>query len=83
MSAAQRLLAYDPNQVKPGWIAFFIVLFLLLATFLLWRSMNTQLNRIQVPRSAPPRPRIGHGGPRADEQEGPDADTSDDPPDRG
>lgn len=47
--SGHRLLAYDPSQVKPGWIAFFIVLALLVATFLLWRSMNTQLNKIDVP----------------------------------
>ncbi len=52
MSPARGLLAYDPNQVKPGWIAFFLVLFLIIATFLLWRSMNTQLNRINVPHKA-------------------------------
>ena len=58
MSAAQGLLAYDPNAVKPGWIAFFLVLALVIATFLLWRSMNTQLGRIQVPSHRPPDTRI-------------------------
>lgn len=43
------MLAYDPEQVKPGWVAFFLVMLLILATFLLWRSMNTQLGRIKVP----------------------------------
>lgn len=46
------LLAYDPNQVKPGWIAFFIVMALLAATFLLWWNMNTQLGKIRVPTRA-------------------------------
>ena len=52
MTSAPSLLAYDPNQVKPGWIAFFLVLALLVATFLLWRSMNTQLGKIRVPPRA-------------------------------
>ncbi len=82
MSAGQRLLAYDPNQVKPGWIAFLLVLFLILATFLLWRSMNTQLNRIQVPRSSSARPRLGDAEDRVDEQQGSGGDAPDDPPDR-
>lgn len=56
MSPRQGPLAYDPNQVKPGWIAFFLVLGLLIATFLLWRSMNTQLSRIRVPHRASFRP---------------------------
>ena len=46
------LLAYDPNDVKPGWIALILVLVLALATFLLWRSMNTQLGRIKAPHRA-------------------------------
>lgn len=51
------MLAYNPNQVQPGWIAFFLVLALAIATFLLWRSMNTQLGRIKMkPRRAPRRP---------------------------
>jgi hypothetical protein len=43
-------LAYDPDKVKPGWIALVIVAALGLATFLLWRSMNTQLGKIRVPK---------------------------------
>jgi hypothetical protein len=45
-------LAYDENNIKPGWIALIIVLLLAIATFLLWRSMNTQLGKIRVPRRA-------------------------------
>ena len=58
MTPGQWPLAYDPNNVKPGWIAFGVVMALLVATFLLWRSMNTQLGRIKVPHRAdfnPPR----------------------------
>lgn len=50
MTSAVVYLAYDPNDVKPGWIALLIVLALGVATFLLWRSMNTQLGRIKVPK---------------------------------
>ena len=52
MTPAEVLLAYDPNDVKPGWIALVLVLVLALATFLLWRSMNTQLGRIKAPHRA-------------------------------
>ena len=46
---ASLLLAYDPHDVKPGWIAFGLVIALGVATYLLWRSMNTQLRKIQMP----------------------------------
>jgi hypothetical protein len=52
MTPAEVLLAYDPDDVKPGWIALVLVLLLALATFLLWRSMNTQLGRIKAPHRA-------------------------------
>ena len=52
MTPDEVLLAYDPNDVKPGWIALILVLVLALATFLLWRSMNTQLGRIKAPHRA-------------------------------
>jgi hypothetical protein len=46
-------LAYDPSQVKPGWVAFGVVVALCLVTFLLWRSMNHQLGKIKMPPSEP------------------------------
>jgi hypothetical protein len=49
MMTALVQLAYDPDKVKPGWIALVIVVLLAIATFLLWRSMNTQLRKIQLP----------------------------------
>ncbi len=52
MSSALVLLAYDPNNVKPGWVALGLVVVLGIATFLLWRSMNTQLGRIKAPHRA-------------------------------
>lgn len=52
MTTLADVLAYDPSKVKPGWIAFFLVMALIAATFLLWRSMNTQLGKIRVPHRA-------------------------------
>jgi hypothetical protein len=52
MTIIADVLAYDPDKVKPGWIAFFVVMALVVATFFLWRSMNTQLGKIQVPPGA-------------------------------
>jgi hypothetical protein len=49
MTPLVTLAAYDPSDVKPGWIAFWIVAALGVATFLLWRSMNTQLRKIKAP----------------------------------
>ena len=49
---AGQLVAPDPNSVKPGWIAFFVVLALAIGTFLLWRNMNKQLRKIKVPHAA-------------------------------
>lgn len=46
---AGSLLAYEPEDVRPGWIALVLVASLGVATFLLWRSMNTQLRKIQMP----------------------------------
>jgi hypothetical protein len=43
------LVAYNANDVRPGWGALVLVLALLAVTFLLWRSMNTQLRKIQMP----------------------------------
>lgn len=56
------VLAYNPNDVKPGWIALFIVLGLCLVTFLLWRSMNRQLRKIKAPPSADAARRRRPGG---------------------
>ena len=74
MSLAVVFLAYDPDKVKPGWIALFVVLGLAVATFLLWRSMNTQLGKIQVP---PRRPRENDDATPAAEQAKP-AETDED-----
>jgi hypothetical protein len=85
------LLAYDPNNVKPGWIALVLVVALCVVTFLLWRSMNSQLRKIQMPAKPgrPPIPQNTGGSGRATPPEAgtaPDrADTADPrlPPDRG
>jgi hypothetical protein len=49
MAPIVTLAAYDPNDIKPGWIAFWLVLALGVATYLLWRSMNSQLRKIKAP----------------------------------
>ena len=49
MTPLVALASYNPEDVKPGWIAFWIVVALGVATFLLWRSMNTQLRKIKAP----------------------------------
>jgi hypothetical protein len=40
------VLAVDPAKVKPGWLALVIILLMGLATYLLWRSMNRQLKKV-------------------------------------
>ncbi len=52
MITATVLAAYEPEDVKPGWIALVLVLLLAVATFLLWRNMNKQLRKIDVPTRA-------------------------------
>jgi hypothetical protein len=56
---ADEVLAYNPADVKPGWVAFWIVMALCAATFFLWRSMNRQLAKIRMPPRPSGRPRIG------------------------
>jgi hypothetical protein len=69
--AATLLAAYDPEDIKPGWIALAIVVALAIATFLLWRSMNSQLRRIDVPTRAELASRAD--AEHQSEQPGPDA----------
>ncbi len=61
---AGTLLAYEPEDVKPGWIALVLVITLAVATFLLWRSMNTQLRKIQMPPRGAAPPDDAHGSDR-------------------
>jgi hypothetical protein len=73
LSAAPGLLglvaAPDPSQVKPGWLALVIVLLMGLATFLLWRSMNHQLKKVdfddgsRAPSPGDAEPENGDQGP--------------------
>jgi len=72
MTAALSRLAYDPNDVKPGWGALLLVIGLGVVTYLLWRSMNTQLGKI----SMPPRERTSGFAP------GPDVDGGEDDAER-
>jgi len=34
------------DKVRPGWLGFLVVAGLCVVTYLLWRSMNTQLKRV-------------------------------------
>lgn len=45
-------LAVEPENARPGYGALLLVLGLAVVTYLLWRSMNTQLGKIQMPPSA-------------------------------
>ncbi len=55
---AQAVLASapDPADVKPGWLALVIVLLMGLATYLLWRSMNRQLDKVDFDEGSRPAP---------------------------
>ncbi|MGI8992843.1 MAG: hypothetical protein ACR2FP_00945 [Nocardioidaceae bacterium] len=80
-SASVLFVAYNPEDVKPGWIALVLVIALAVATYLLWRSMNKQLRNIDVPTAAELRgqqaePRDGQSEPPTGEQ--PPADPDDD-----
>jgi hypothetical protein len=81
MTASVRWFAYDPNNVRPGWGALALVIALGVATYLLWRSMNTQLRRIQMPPRREPDTRIS-GGSSDPVAQGPgtDVDGDDDNP---
>lgn len=46
----------DPSIVGPGLIGFIIFIVLAVAVFLLWRSMNKQLKRIDFDEDQAPRP---------------------------
>lgn len=59
MTLATLHLAYDENNIRPGWVALLIVLALAIATFLLWRSMNSQLRKIDLPRQRDARAKAG------------------------
>ncbi len=49
MTRAAVLFALTDNQVTPGVLGFVVVALLGLATYLLIRSMNRQIKRIDVP----------------------------------
>jgi hypothetical protein len=66
MSAWLVVLATDESDVTPGLLGFVVVALLGLATYLLIRSMNRQIRRIDLPEDD----RADEGG-RADEEEPP------------
>lgn len=55
------LRAVDDSAVSPGVLGFVVVALLGVATYLLIRSMNRQIRRIDLPRSEPQEPVEGGG----------------------
>lgn len=51
----------EPEDVRPGWFALIVVLTLVVVTVLLWRSMRTQLGRIDFDDSDEPADASGSG----------------------
>jgi hypothetical protein len=51
----------DPARVTPGVLGFLAIVFLAVSVFLLWRSMNKQIRKIQFEGSVPvdPEPEDG------------------------
>ncbi len=56
--------APEASEVKPGWIAFAIVVALCVVTTLLWLNMRKQLGRIRFDEKDTPR--RGSGAPPAE-----------------
>ena len=44
----------DPTRVTPGVLGFSALVFLAIAVFVIWKSMNKQLKRIDFDEDAPP-----------------------------
>lgn len=44
----------DPTRVTPGVLGFAALVFLAIAVFVIWKSMNKQLKRIDFDEDAPP-----------------------------
>jgi hypothetical protein len=72
----------DPARVTPGVLGFLAILFLAVSVFLLWRSMNKQIKRIQFEGSVPVDPEPADATVAADASAGdasPDASAPDAP----
>jgi hypothetical protein len=76
----------DPDTVNAGWLGFIALLFLSIAVFFLWKSMNNQLTRVtfdEVPvdpepgDGVPGAVRPGDAVPVAGPVDGPTSDPSD------
>jgi hypothetical protein len=80
----------DPARVTPGVLGFLAIIFLAVSVFLLWRSMNKQIRKIEFEGSVPvdPEPEAPSGadgaadeaGQPVGEDEDPAAPVSTDPP---
>ncbi|HET7327899.1 MAG TPA: hypothetical protein VFJ14_11525 [Nocardioidaceae bacterium] len=47
----QMLLAIDPEEVTAGWLGLFIVLAIVVAVVVLFRSMRRQLRKVDFPEA--------------------------------
>jgi hypothetical protein len=52
----------DPEAVKPGWIAGVVLGAIGVATYLLWRSMNRQLRKVDFDDGSRPADNAGDAG---------------------
>jgi hypothetical protein len=71
----------DPARVTPGVLGFLAILFLAVSVFLLWRSMNKQIRKIEFEGSVPvdPEPEAQSGTDGAADPVDPPADEDEDP----
>jgi len=54
-SVSSLLTAYNPEDVKPGWLGFSVVMALIVALAVLMRSFAKQLKRVDFDEDADPR----------------------------
>ena len=66
MSGLPERLAVEASAVTPGLLGFVVVALLGVATYLLIRSMNRQIRRIDLPEEPEPPTREGEGPPTRD-----------------
>jgi hypothetical protein len=53
----------DASLVSPGWLGLLSLVFLSVAVFLLWKSMNRQFKKIDFDEASTERPPRHHGEP--------------------
>jgi hypothetical protein len=68
------------DKVRPGWLGFLVVAGLCVVTYLLWRSMNTQLKRVDFESGRADSDETAATGERGAESEVDDLGATDPPP---